>query len=92
VDAECTHDGSAKHVAKAAGLESRRLEGGLLNPQRLAGLAELQRGLIRWVVRGEKARCPCAGGHKEGFMFCGPSSQLANCKRQCFPHDVRGLS
>lgn len=48
VDADCTHDGSVRHVAKYEGqwgwdtLDSR-----LLNPTRLAALEALQRSLLR---------------------------------------------
>jgi hypothetical protein len=53
VDAECTHDGSVKHLAKFAtqwGWES--FERRVLDPGRLDGLQALQRGLLRCVLRG----------------------------------------
>ncbi len=50
VDAECTHDGSVKHLAKFAtqwGWDS--FERRVLDPGRLSGLQALQRGLLRCV-------------------------------------------
>ncbi|KAI8808104.1 S-adenosyl-L-methionine-dependent methyltransferase [Cladochytrium replicatum] len=47
VDAECTHDGSVKHLRKWAQNSSKGAVGsGLTDQSRLEGLEELQRGLI----------------------------------------------
>jgi 16S rRNA C967 or C1407 C5-methylase (RsmB/RsmF family) len=47
VDAECTHDGSLKHVAKFGGQwDATTLERRVLDPARLAALGGLQRGLL----------------------------------------------
>ena len=47
VDAECTHDGSIKHLAKFAQWGWESFEARFLEPSRLDSLATLQRGLLR---------------------------------------------
>jgi len=47
VDAECTHDGSIKHLAKFAHWGWETFERRFLEPSRLASLAELQLALLR---------------------------------------------
>lgn len=47
VDAECTHDGSIKHLAKFAQWGWETFEARFLQPERLATLAALQLGLLR---------------------------------------------
>lgn len=47
VDAECTHDGSVKHVAKFKELGWGTFERRVMDPERLRSLGTLQRSLIR---------------------------------------------
>lgn len=47
VDAECTHDGSYRHMIKVADVSTERLTKGFLNWEKLENLEALQRGLIR---------------------------------------------
>lgn len=46
VDAECTHDGSVRHVNKLRRLGWERARNGFMEPGRLAGLWDLQRALL----------------------------------------------
>lgn len=46
VDAECTHDGSIKHVAKFAAWGWETFEKRFLDPERISGVVELQRKLL----------------------------------------------
>ena len=46
VDAECTHDGSLKHILKYNHIGWEQFEGKFLNPERLSSLCSLQRGLL----------------------------------------------
>ena len=54
VDAECTHDGSIKHLAKFAQWGWESFEARFLEPSRLDSLATLQRGLLRSGFRALK--------------------------------------
>eukprot|EP00048_Salpingoeca_helianthica_P024258 m.30858 g.30858 ORF g.30858 m.30858 type:complete len:387 (+) comp9274_c0_seq2:1657-2817(+) len=47
VDAECTHDGSLKHITKYDQWGWDTFQERFLNPDRLAGLQQLQRGLLQ---------------------------------------------
>ncbi|KAJ1635102.1 S-adenosyl-L-methionine-dependent methyltransferase [Pavlovales sp. CCMP2436] len=47
VDAECTHDGSVKHLSKFAAWGWETFEKRFLEPERLASLESLQRALLR---------------------------------------------
>ena len=49
VDAECTHDGSIKHISKFHSWGWPQFEKRFLNPERLRLVVELQKRLARWV-------------------------------------------
>lgn len=49
VDAECTHDGSIKHISKFHSWGWERFEQRVLNAERMATLTNLQKRLARWV-------------------------------------------
>lgn len=47
VDAECTHDGSHRHMKKVEEFDDERLAKGFLNIEKLSNLQNLQKSLIR---------------------------------------------
>ena len=95
VDAECTHDGSVKHVSKYHSWGWDTMEGRVLDPARLAALDALQRGLLRCAcVCVRVCVCVCGGGggarapRRNGFRLLREGGTLVYSTCRCAHVDM----